>query len=154
MDAIAELQFTQGDDTTVYGEVDGCPVTMTLWGETPLSLLFAFFVGEAQYNHAERRAAIRSLAKQNQVDLALEHVFVWLTLLDLSGRSGSEIAEIPRQTIHELREAGFDFSSKCGVCGSDETSIAYVDEKAVRTCNRCANSRGESPEPADEPNPA
>jgi len=149
-DLVAELQFQPADNSSAFGDINGCATKVTILNDEPLSLMFAFYVGGT---NLELPPDTGPLPDAEKIDLSLEDGFVWLTLFNLVDPNGVEISQLIRQFVGILNAAGFAVSSQCGICGDQDVDIQLIDGRAVRVCARCLEAKQRETEELNRANP-
>src|SRR5688572_10776400 len=115
---ISELQCQVIDKTSAFCEVDGCLVKVTILSDDPVSILLAFFVGAKQ---PQTPLQLQSIPLAEKTDVSIDEGFLWLSLFTLQPTTGPALAQSVREIVAQLKQQGFEFDTRCGLCGAPDT---------------------------------
>lgn len=135
---ISELQCQVIDKTSAFCEVDGCLVKVTLLSDDPVSILLAFFVGA---NPPQTALQLQSIPLADKTEVSVDEGFLWLSLFTLHETTGPALAQSVRGIVAQLKQQGFEFDTRCGVCGARDTPATLQNGQPMRICNGCVESQ-------------
>lgn len=146
-----KLNLLPATDESVFGEIGGNPVTMTVLGGNPLALLFAFKLAPPDTDGADPLDKFLYSGGESKINVSFEDGFVWLSLYELSSESSDSIAETIEEFGGKLQEAGLTIASGCVSCGDQENfNTVYLEGKASRLCPNCVEQVYEKRRTAEE----
>jgi hypothetical protein len=135
-DIVQQLDLAVAGPQTAYGEVHGLPVTLTVLGDAPLTLMFEFRLHES----AETPPPPRDLGSElssDKLTISFSKGRAWLSCIDLPAEAVGGIVECFAET---LGAAGQAFAPGCVRCGDAEAHIVHVHGDTSRLCAACLNA--------------
>jgi hypothetical protein len=147
-DLIAALRLHVALGDQAYGEVQGSPVTMTVLGDQPPALLFAFPVQVPQTaNDVPMPDDVGAFLRETAGSVSVEKGILWLSLDNLAGKSAEAVAAFVERFGVALAELGLRVPPGCLKCGSsDELQMLYIDRRCSRICAACRDAVDEEVE--------
>jgi hypothetical protein len=138
-DLISRLGLQPGDPTRAYGEIGGSPVTMTVLGGDPLSLLFGFKIVSPHPEVIYLSDELDFRVTEERADVSLEDGMAWLTLRDLREETSEEVQRPLLGFAASLAEAELVFPPGCVSCGClEDAELVFSEGRASRLCPACA----------------
>jgi hypothetical protein len=148
VETLVELLYLQpGDEDSDYGEVQAIPVTLTVLGVDPLSLMFAFKISSADPESLIVPEETALLIRTEKATFSCEDGFAWLSFYDLNSHSSVAIQELVERFAEALDKSELSISQGCVSCGFEhDVELLYIEGKCTRLCTTCLERRYEERE--------
>lgn len=133
-----ELGFAVVDDDTAVGELREFPVSVTVLGVDPPSMMFQIRV-HPDGTQTQPVLDLMQGVPEEQARLSFEDGSVWLSLYDMSGLDIPAFHQLLEGMVDTLRATDFAVGPGCLRCGEDGDDVQkmYVDGRPTRLCTAC-----------------
>lgn len=135
---MAEYRLQPCGPNSAFGEIKGHPLTMTVLGDDPFSLLFAFRIVQPESGQFEPPILIREMMAEGDAKVSIEDGLVWLSLYRLDGVSREMVQGVVETFADGLTAAQLALPPGCATAGCEGTAgPVHIEGRTSRLCPAC-----------------
>lgn len=139
---VFNLGFTRVDPTTAIGEPHGVPTTLTVLGNDPPAVMFAFRVNPDGSQSDVVGQRLGGLPEELAA-LSFEDGYAWLSLYNLERLPPDEAPRLVEQIADGIALTDLALAPGCLQCGASDAQLIYADGRPSRLCGHCVSGAAE-----------